>query len=68
MSAWVVVTRNLLPEGQDRRAPEVLTKEAALLRARSYVRAGHEVLRIEGPKGDMIGKEEIERWIAANLE
>ncbi len=68
MIGWIVVYRNPLPGGPAKMGPEVQTKEAALSRARSYEHAGHEVHRIEGPEGEVITKEEIERWIVANPE
>ena len=66
MLGWVVVYGNPIREGQDRRAPEAPAREAALSRARSLVLAGHKVHRIEGPQGEVINKDEIERWMAAN--
>ncbi len=68
MLGWTVVYRNPIPGGPAMMGPEAQTKEAALSRARSFKHAGHEVHRIEGPEGEVISKEEIERWIAANPE
>lgn len=66
MLGWIVVYQNPIPGGRLLVGPEAQTKEAALCRARSYAHAGHEILRIEGPEGEVIPKGEIERWIAAN--
>ncbi len=68
MLGWIIVYRNPIPRGPALMGPEAQTKEAALSRARSFQHAGHEVHRIEGPEGEVISKEEIERWIAANPE
>jgi hypothetical protein len=65
---WTVVYRNPIPGGPAKRGPQAETKDAALCRARSYEHAGHEVQRIDGPEGEVIGKEDIERWIAAHAE
>jgi hypothetical protein len=53
-----------LRPGDDVRSPALSSKEAAL----SFARALSEVDRIEGPHGQVIGKEEIERWVATNPE
>ncbi len=66
MLGWTVVYRNPVPGGPAKIGPEAETKEAALRHARAYEHAGHEVHRIEGPQGQVIGKEEIECWMAAN--
>jgi hypothetical protein len=66
MLGWIVVYRNPIPGGPALVGPESKTKEAALSRARSYENAGHQVYRIQGPEGEVIGKEEIDRWIAVN--
>ncbi len=68
MPGWIVIYRNPIPGGEALAGPETQTKETALFRARSYEHAGHQVHRIEGPEGEVISKEEIERWIAANPE
>jgi hypothetical protein len=68
MYGWTVVYQNPLPGGPAKMAPAAQTKESALSRARSHQEAGHEIYRIEGPEGQVISKEEIERWIVAHPE
>lgn len=68
MSDWIVVYRSITRGIADTNAPASPTREAALVHARAVRRQGHEVLRIEGPEGQVIGKGEIERWRAANPE
>jgi hypothetical protein len=68
MTDWIVVYRNFFGGGEVRAPAASRSKEAALSLARSLMRAHYEVDRIEGPNGQVIGKEEIERWVAANPE
>ncbi len=68
MSDWVVVYRSITRGSDNTRAPASPSKETALIHARALKRQGHEVTEIEGPNGQVIGKEEIMRWVAANPE
>ncbi len=65
MSDWVVVYGNITRGTDDVRATSS-SKEAALKQAAALMRQGHEVHRIEGPNGEMIGKEQIKAWVAAH--
>ncbi len=67
MSDWVVFLRSTRTGGLAQ-APTSTSKENALSFARSLKRQGSEVVKIEGPNGEVLDKEEIERWIAANPE
>jgi hypothetical protein len=65
MSDWKVVSRDLVHGGRE--ASRVCpSKQSAYSLARDWKRQGHDVLRIEGPNREVIGKEAIESWIAAN--
>jgi hypothetical protein len=44
------------------------TKEGAFSLARARVRQFYEIIRIEGPNGEVIGKEEIMRWVKDHPE
>jgi hypothetical protein len=68
MSDWVIVYRSASRDRDDIRSPALSSKEAALSFARALMHQHCEVHRIEGPHGQVIGKEEIERWAAANPE
>jgi hypothetical protein len=70
VSDWVVVYRSII-RGGDNAEPSTsassLSKTGAFIQARALMRAGNEVLEINnGPNGQMIGQEEIRRWVAAN--
>ena len=69
MSDWVVVYRSVT-RGGDNAQPSTSasspTKEGAFIQARALRRAGHEVIKIEGPNKQVIEKEEIMRWVEAN--
>lgn len=69
MSEWVVVYRSIIRGGDNAEpstSPSSPRKEGAFTQAGALRRAGHEVMEIKGPNGEVIGKEEILRWIAAN--
>lgn len=66
MSDWVVVYRDV--HGRGSVSPALPTRETALIRARDLKRQHHVVGKIEGPDGEVVDKQEIERWVAANPE
>ena len=66
MSDWVPVYRSITRGSDNTRASASPSKEAALVHARALMRQGHAVTKIEGPNGQVIGQEEIRRWVAAN--
>jgi hypothetical protein len=68
MSDWVVVYRSITRHSDNTRAPTSTSKEAALIHARALIRQGHEMIEVEGPNGQVIGKEEIVRWVRAHPE
>jgi hypothetical protein len=59
VSDWVVVYRSITRGSDNTRAPASPSKETALIHARALMRQGHEVHRIEGPNGQVIGQEEL---------
>ena len=72
MSDWVVVYRSITRGGnnaQPSTSASSPSKTGAFIQARALMRAGNEVLEINnGPNGQVIGREEIRRWVAANPE
>ena len=60
MSDWVIVYRNVSRDRTDVRSPALSSQEAALSFARALMHQHCEVDRIEGPQGQVIGKEEID--------
>jgi hypothetical protein len=64
MSDWYVVYTDEHGR-EDAKSRAMPSKEAALSHARDLMRRGS-VDRIEGPNGEVVRKEEIERWAAAN--
>lgn len=67
MSDWVAHYRSVTL-ARDVASASSLTEEAILIQAGRLNRHGHEVHRIEGPDGQVIGKKEIEQWMAARPE
>jgi len=67
MADWVIIYRSV-GRDTDVRSPALSSKEAALSFARALMHQHCEVDRIEGLHGQVIDKEEIERWVAANPE
>jgi len=61
-----VVYRNITRGSDNVRAAAAPRKETAFIHARVLMRQGLDVHRIEGPNGQVIGEEEIGRWVAAN--
>jgi len=67
MSDWKVLYRDDLD--QDRISRSSPSEQAALDRARQlYFDERAEIYRIEGPNGMILRKEEIMRWISANIK
>jgi hypothetical protein len=60
---WTLITHDPARGSDNVRAPTSPTKEGAFSLARARVRQFHEIIRIEGPNGEVIGKEEILRWL-----
>lgn len=69
MSDWVVVYRSIT-RGNNNAQPSTSasspSKTGAFIEARALMRQGHEVIEIQGQNGQVIGNEEIRRWVAAN--
>jgi hypothetical protein len=66
MSDWVVVCRDL-EHGGEAKSRAQPSGEAAYSLARYTSRQRHDVLRIEGPNGVVIDKQQIASWLAADL-
>jgi hypothetical protein len=63
---WVVVAVDPREEGREARSRDLPSKEAVLSLVRDWRYHGHDVLRIEGPNGVVIDKNQIVSWLAAN--
>ncbi len=67
MSDWKILYRDQLD--QDRTSQSIPSKEAALKQASDlYHQQRAELYRIEGPNGRALPKEEIMRWMSANMK
>jgi hypothetical protein len=65
---WTLIVHDPARGRDDVRAPTSPTKEGAFSLARARVRQFYEIIRIEGPNGEVIGKEEIMRWVKDHPE
>jgi hypothetical protein len=59
---WVVVALDPRREGGEAKSRDLPSKEIAFSLARDWARQGHDVLRIEGPNGTVIDKQQIVSW------
>ena len=64
MHEWKVYYRDQLD--QDRTTGSIVSKEAALVRAKDLRRQRAEVYKIEGPDGLTLPQVEIRRWMSDN--
>jgi hypothetical protein len=56
---WVVVAVDPRHEGGEAKSRDFQSTEIALSVARDWLRQGHDVIRIEGPNGVVIDKQQI---------
>ena len=63
---WLVVPVDPRHQGGEAKSRDLPNKEIALSLARDWMRQGHDVLRIEGPNGVVIDKQQMVSWAAAS--
>jgi hypothetical protein len=68
MSDWFVFCRSVIHGGDEARSPASPSREAVIIHARNLLRQHNDVFRIEGPNGEVISRDDIDHWVAANRE
>jgi hypothetical protein len=63
---WVVVAIEPRKEGGEVGSRDLPNEVAALSLARDLMRQGTAVIRIQGPNGEVVGKEQLVNWVAGN--